>query len=249
MTFALDVITIFPEAVSDYARTSILGRAAAEGHWQLRTLDPRTMTSDPHRTVDDAPYGGGAGMVMRAEPLGALVEHVTDLARPVLALTPAGRPFTQADARRLAAGPGLTLLCGRYEGIDQRALDLVADEEVTVGDFVLAGGEAAALCVIEAVVRLLPGVLGNEASLDEESFAAGLLEYPQYTRPAVWRGREVPAVLLSGDHGAIAAWRHAAALARTRDRRPDLLAARGGLSAAERDLLAAHGLDDPPAGE
>ncbi len=249
MSFAVDVITLFPEAVADYARTSILGRAAAEGHWRLRTLDPRSWTTDVHRTVDDTPYGGGAGMVMRPEPIVDLVESVPDLARPVLALTPAGRPFTQADARRLAAGTGLTLLCGRYEGIDQRAVDLVANEEVSVGDFVLAGGELAALCVMEAVVRLVPGVLGNEDSLEEESFGAGLLEYPHYTRPATYRGRDVPAVLRSGDHAAIAAWRRAQSLARTRDRRPDLLARRGGLSATERELLDRHRLDDPAPGE
>ncbi len=242
MTWRADVITLFPESVAGYASTSVLGRARDRGAWELRTFDPREATDDVHRTVDDTPYGGGAGMVLRADPIVRTVEEHPDLARPLIALTPSGRPFDDAWARELAAGSGATLLCGRYEGFDQRALDLVADEEMSVGDFVLAGGELAALCVIEAVVRLLPGALGNDASPEEETFADGLLEYPQYTKPAAYRGREVPAVLRSGDHGAIARWRRAQALARTLERRPDLIARRGGLSDEDRRLLVAHGL-------
>lgn len=237
MTFPIDVITLFPEAVHDYCATSVLGRAREAGVWRLRTLDPRDETDDAHRTVDDAPMGGGAGMVMKPEPIVRTVRATPDLARPVIALTPAGRRFDQAGARALAASTGFTLLCGRYEGIDQRALDLVADDELSVGDVVLAGGELAALVVIEAVVRLLPGALGNAASATEESFSGGLLEYPQYTRPALYEGRAVPPVLLSGDHGRIARWRHAQSLARTLERRPDLIVARGGLSDEERRIL------------
>ncbi|HET8990529.1 MAG TPA: tRNA (guanosine(37)-N1)-methyltransferase TrmD [Acidimicrobiales bacterium] len=237
MTFAVDVITLFPGAVEDYCATSVLGRAREAGVWRLRTLDPREETDDVHRSVDDAPLGGGAGMVMRAEPIVRTVRATPDLARPVIALTPAGRPFDQDRARALAATSGLTLVCGRYEGIDQRAIDLVCDEELSVGDVVLAGGELAALVVIEAVVRLLPGALGNEASIEEESFAEGLIEYPHYTRPAVFEGRAAPAVLLSGDHGRIARWRRAQSLVRTLERRPDLLERRGGLTAEERALI------------
>lgn len=163
-------------------------------------------------------------MVMKADPIVRTVESVIDLPRPLIAVTPSGRPFTQARARELANGEGFSLLCGRYEGFDQRALDLVVDDEVSVGDFVLAGGELAALCILEATVRLLPGALGNDESVQEESFSDGLLEYPHYTKPAEYRGLEVPEVLRSGDHGRVARWRRAAALQRTKDRRPDLFA-------------------------
>ncbi len=237
MTFAVDVVTLFPRAVADYCGTSVLGRAHEAGVWRLRTLDPRDQTDDAHRSVDDAPFGGGAGMVLRAAPLVRTVRATPDLARPVIALTPAGRPFDQARARALAATSGFTLVCGRYEGIDQRAIDLVCDEELSVGDVVLAGGELAALVVIEAVVRLLPGALGNGASVEEESFDEGLVEYPHYTRPAVFEGLAVPAVLLSGDHGRVARWRRAQSLVRTLERRPDLVERRGGLSDEERRLL------------
>lgn len=243
MTFRVDVLTIFPESVEAYAATSVLGRARERGIWGLRAIDLRDATSDPHRSVDDAPFGGGPGMVMSAEPVLATVAATPDLARPLVALSASGAPFTQARARALAAGPGLALLCGRYEGLDQRAIDLACDEELSVGDFVLAGGELAALCVIESVVRLLPGALGNEGSADDESFADGLLEYPQYTRPAEVGGVGVPEVLRSGDHAAVARWRRAQALARTLARRPDLIAARGGLSAEEAALVAELGED------
>ena len=247
MTLRVDVLTIFPDAVRDYATTSVLGRAAERGVWELRVLDLRDATDDVHRSVDDTPFGGGPGMVLRAEPIVATVESTSDLARPLIALTPSGRPFTQRVARELALGDGVALLCGRYEGVDQRALDLVVDDEVSVGDFVLAGGELAALCVIEAVVRLLPGALGNDDSAVEESFSDGLLEYPQYTKPAVVRGLGVPEVLRSGDHGRIARWRRAQALSRTMARRPDLIAARGGLSDADRAVLAEFAVEEPRA--
>lgn len=224
MTFRVDVLTLFPDIVEHYASSTILGRARERSVWTLRTYDIRDATDDAHRTVDDTPFGGGAGMVMKAEPIVRTVESVPDLPRPLLAVTPSGRPFNQAMARELAGTGGFSLLCGRYEGFDQRALDLVVDDEVSVGDFVLAGGELAALCIVEATVRLLPGALGNDESAQEESFSDGLLEYPQYTKPADYRGLEVPEVLRSGDHGRVARWRRAAALQRTKDRRPDLFA-------------------------
>jgi tRNA (guanine37-N1)-methyltransferase len=200
--------------------------------------DLRDATDDVHRTVDDTPFGGGAGMVLRAEPiLRTLDEHV-DIARPLIALTPSGRRFDQSVARELTALDGFSLLCGRYEGIDQRALDLAVDDEVSLGDFVLAGGELAALCVIEAVVRLKPGALGNDDSSLDESFSEGLLEYPHYTQPAVVRGLAVPEILRSGDHARIARWRRAQSLRGTIQRRPDLITARGGLSKDDDAILA-----------
>jgi tRNA (guanine37-N1)-methyltransferase len=238
----IDVLTLFPEAVTQYAETSVLGRAAEKGVWELRVHDIRDVTNDPHRTVDDTPFGGGAGMVMQAEPIIATVEADPTMPRPVIAMTPSGRPFTHAVAKELSELDGFTLLCGRYEGFDQRALDTVVDDEISLGDFVLAGGELAALCVIEAVVRLVPGALGNDASAEEESFGDGLLEYPHYTKPAVVRGLEVPEILRSGDHGKIARWRHAQALKKTLERRSDLIERRGGLSPEDRKILAEFGL-------
>ena len=237
MTLRVDVLTLFPESVRAYATTSVLGRAQESDVWSLHVHDIRDATSDVHRTVDDTPFGGGAGMVLRAEPIIETVERVHDLARPLFALTPSGRPFTQDVAKELSVLAGFSLLCGRYEGFDQRAIDLVVDDELSLGDFVLAGGELAALCVIEAVVRLLPGALGNDESSVDESFAEGLLEYPHYTKPATVRGRSVPDVLRSGNHAEIARWRRAQALARTLARRPDLIARRGGLSDEDRALL------------
>jgi tRNA (guanine37-N1)-methyltransferase len=224
MSFRVDVLTLFPGLVEHYAQDTILGRAAERGVWELRTHDLREETDDAHRSVDDTPFGGGAGMVLRAEPIVRTVERVIDLPRPLIAVTPSGAPFTQAMARRLATGTGISILCGRYEGFDQRALDTVVDEEISLGDFVLAGGELAALCITEAVVRLLPGALGNDASPEEESFTAGLLEYPHYTKPAEFRGLSVPEVLRSGDHARVDRWRRAQALRRTQTRRPDLWA-------------------------
>ncbi len=240
----IDVLTIFPELVGGFATHSLLGRAVASGQVDLRVHDLRDATTDVHRTVDDAPFGGGAGMVLRPEPIMETIEAV-DPPRPVLALGPGGTTFDQATARRLSDGDGLTLICGRYEGVDQRVLDHVVDEEVSIGDYVLAGGEVAALVVVEAVTRLLPGVMGNRDSAVDESFADGLLEYPQYTRPSSYRGWEVPEVLRSGDHARIARWRRAQSLRRTLDRRPDLVDVRGGLDDQDRALLAEFGLTDP----
>jgi tRNA (guanine37-N1)-methyltransferase len=206
--------------------------------WRFHLYDLRDATDDVHRTVDDTPFGGGAGMVLRAEPILRTLDEHPDIARPLIALTPSGRPFTHAIAQELAAREGFSLLCGRYEGIDQRALDLVVDDEISLGDFVLAGGELAALCVIEAVVRLRPGALGNDESSLDESFSDGLLEYPHYTQPAELRGVAVPEILRSGDHARIARWRRAQALRRTIERRPDLIAARGGLSDEDDAILA-----------
>jgi tRNA (guanine37-N1)-methyltransferase len=237
VTLRVDVLTLFPDSITNYATTSVLGRAGERGVFELHVHDFRDATTDPHRSVDDTPFGGGAGMVLRAEPIVATVESIPDLARPVIALTPSGRVFTHEVALELSALSGFTLLSGRYEGFDQRALDLVADDEISLGDFVLAGGELAALCVIESVVRLLPGGLGNDASSDDESFSDGLLEYPQFTKPADVRGRLVPEILLSGNHERIERWRRAQALRLTLARRPDLIARRGGLSEHDQALL------------
>lgn len=236
MSLRIDVFSIFPEMVDNGAGESVIGRGRSEGHLDIRVHDLRMRTTDVHATVDDAPFGGGAGMVMMPEPLFGAVEAV-DPPRPLLYLSPAGRPFDQAMARELAGSGGFSLLCGRYEGVDERVREHLVDDEVSVGDVVLAGGEVAALVVIEAVGRLVPGVLGNATSTDDESFADGLLEYPHYTRPADFRGWEVPEVLRSGDHGRVARWRRAHALRRTLDRRPDLIEARGGLSADDQRIL------------
>jgi tRNA (guanine37-N1)-methyltransferase len=218
----IDVFTIFPEYLEAPLRASLLGRSRELGLVDLRVHDPRSHTSDPHRSVDDTPFGGGAGMVMAPGPLFAAVEAAQPV-RPLLLLGPSGARFDQRRAEELAGGSGFSLVCGRYEGVDQRVADHLCDGELSVGDYVLAGGEAAALVVIEAVVRLVPGVMGNPDSGADESFAAGLLEYPQYTRPAEFRGWAVPEVLRSGDHARVARWRRAQALHRTRARRPDLL--------------------------
>jgi len=231
----VDVFTIFPGYFDSPLSASLLGRARERGLLDVRLHDPRDWTTDRHRAVDDTPFGGGAGMVMMPEPLFAAVEAV-EPARPLFLLSAAGRPFDQAVAAELAGLGGFSLLCGRYEGVDQRVADHLCDDEISVGDYVLAGGEAAALVVIEAVARLVPGVMGNTESGDDESFGAGLLEYPQYTRPADFRGWPVPEALRSGDHALIARWRRAQALRRTLDRRPDLLGPRA-LTADERRLL------------
>jgi tRNA (guanine37-N1)-methyltransferase len=232
----IDVFTIFPSMVEGFATESLLGKAQARGLIDVRVHDLRSLTTDPHRSVDDAPFGGGAGMVLMPEPLFAAVEAAGP-PRPLFLLGPGGRRLDQSLARSLAGSDGFSLLCGRYEGVDDRVRQHLVDGELSIGDYVLAGGEVAALVVLEAVGRLVPGVLGNEVSADEESFTDGLLEYPQFTRPANFRGWEVPEVLRSGDHGRIARWRRAAALARTLADRPDLIQARGGLSDAEQALL------------
>jgi tRNA (guanine37-N1)-methyltransferase len=233
----IDVFTIFPDMVRQFWAWGVLGRGCAAGVLDLRVHDLRDGADDAHRTVDDAPFGGGAGMVMRPEPVFEVVEAIRP-PRPLLLLDPGGPPFDQATAARLASGDGFSLLCGRYEGVDERIRAELCDGELSVGDVVLAGGEVAAMLVTEAVGRLVPGVLGNDASTVDESFHDGLLEYPQWTRPATFRGVEVPAVLRSGDHGRVARWRRAMAIDRTRRARPDLLVARGGLSDSDERLLA-----------
>jgi tRNA (guanine37-N1)-methyltransferase len=239
----IDVFTIFPGMVEHFAAQSLVGRARGSGALDIRVHDLRAGAADPHRSVDDAPFGGGAGMVLMPEPVFAAVEAV-DPPRPLYFLGPAGRRIDQPLVRELAAGGGFSLLCGRYEGVDQRIVDHLCDGELSVGDVVLSGGEVAAMVVIEATGRLVPGVMGNAASAEDESFGDGLLEYPHYTRPAAFRGWEVPDVLRSGDHGRVARWRRAQALRRTLDRRPDLVDARGGLLATEWALLAEFGLDE-----
>jgi tRNA (guanine37-N1)-methyltransferase len=238
----VEVFTLFPDLVRPWTQASLLGKAARSGVLDLWVHDLRAGAADPHRSVDDSPFGGGPGMVLAPEPVFAAVE-AADPIRPLLLLGPGGRRFDQEWAAELAAGPGFSLLCGRYEGVDQRVADHLVDGELSLGDFVLAGGEAAAVAVIEAVARLVPGVMGNESSSHEESFGDGLLEYPQYTRPQDFRGWQVPEVLRSGDHARVARWRRAQALARTGARRPDLIAARGGLTDDEIALLAEFGLD------
>jgi tRNA (guanine37-N1)-methyltransferase len=211
---------------------SLAGQALEEGIWVLETVDIRDFARDKHRTVDDAPFGGGPGMVMRADVVDAAIAAVTrrEPGLPLVYLTPRGRPLDQAKVRALAGGPGLVLLCGRYEGIDERVLEVWRPEEISLGDFVLSGGEPAATAVIDACVRLLPGVLGQPQSVTEESFERGLLEYPHYTRPRIWRGLEVPEVLISGHHARVGEWRLGEAERITRDRRPDLWMRYAGLA-------------------
>jgi tRNA (guanine37-N1)-methyltransferase len=226
--FAFVLVTLFPELFDSFLAASLIGKALAAGVLGESRVNPRDFTTDVHRTVDDAPYGGGAGMVMKPAPLAAAIARARELAppgTPCVLLGPTGEPFRQATARALAAQPGLILVCGRYEGIDERVKQRHVDLELSLGDYVLSGGEVAAMAVMEATSRLLPGVLGNAESVDEESFAAGLLEYPQYTRPVAFEGLEVPELLRSGDHAKVRDWRRAQALWRTRMRRPDLYAA------------------------
>ena len=218
------VLTLFPEMFPGPLGASLAGKALAAGHWALETVDIRRFARDKHATVDDAPFGGGPGMVMRPDVVDAALASLPADERPAIFLTPRGRLVDQARIKKLAEGPGVALLCGRYEGIDTRVIEARGLEEMSLGDFVLSGGEIAALTVIDAAVRLLPGVVGDAASLDEESFAQGLLEYPHYTRPQDWGGRAVPEVLASGHHEKIKAWRLAQAEELTRQRRPDLWA-------------------------
>jgi tRNA (guanine37-N1)-methyltransferase len=246
----IDVFTLFPEHFDWFVRQRHVSNALSSGS-QIRFRNYRDTTPLSAGQVDDAPYGGGAGMVLMPEPVFAAVE-AADPPRPLLYLSPAGRTFDQGVARELATGPGFSLLCGRYEGVDERIREHLCDGELSIGDVVLSGGEVAAMVVIEAVGRLVPGVMGNDTSADDESFGDGLLEYPHYTRPAEFRGWSVPEILRSGDHARVARWRRAQALRRTLERRPDLVVARGGIDDSERKLLAEFGLDggdvEPPAG-
>lgn len=221
MTWRADVITLFPELFPGPLGASVIGRGMAEGAWSLRAVQLRDFATDRHRTVDDTPSGGGAGMVLRADILAQAIDAVAD-DRPKILMSPRGAPLTQQRVRALAAGPGAIIVCGRFEGVDQRVIEARQLEEISIGDYVLAGGEVAAMVLIEAVVRLLPGVLGAAESHADESFEHGRLEYPHYTRPQVFEGREIPAVLTSGDHGKVEKWRRAESDALTRARRPDL---------------------------
>ncbi len=227
MSFSADVVTLFPELFPGPLGASILGRGLADSLWSLKATQLRDFATDRHRTVDDTPSGGGAGMVLKPDILARAIDQVSPEGdpRPRLLMSPRGRPLDQARVRQLAAGPGVVIVCGRFEGVDQRIIEARGLEEVSIGDYVLAGGEVAAMVVLEAIVRLLPGVLGAAESQVEESFESGLLEYPQYTRPQLFEGREIPAVLTSGDHGKVAAWRRAEAEKLTRERRPDLVEA------------------------
>ncbi len=229
MSWSAAVLTLYPEMFPGPLGLSLAGRALEEGIWSLETVQIRDFATDRHRSVDDTPAGGGAGMVMRADVLAAAVDHVLAgrPSAPLLAMTPRGRPLNQPLVRELAGGPGVSILCGRFEGIDERLFEARPIVEVSLGDFVLSGGETAALALLDACVRLLPGVMGAASSGEEESFESGLLEYPHYTRPVIWEGRTIPEVLRSGDHARIAAWRRSQAAADTRSRRPDLVERHG----------------------
>ena len=221
MSWQATVLTIFPEMLPGPLAYSLAGKALAAGIWRLETVDIRDFAGDKHRSVDDAPFGGGPGMVLRPDVLDAAIDGAGGVG-PLIHLSPRGRPLDQERVRDLAMMPGVRLICGRFEGVDERVVEARAIEEVSLGDFVLSGGEPAAIALIDACVRLLPGVVGCAETLAEESFAEGLLEYPHYTRPQIWQGRAVPEVLVSGDHGRIRAWRRAEAERLTRERRPDL---------------------------
>src|SRR5689334_10590034 len=221
MGWRATVLTIFPEMLPGPLAHSLAGKALRSGLWRLETVDIRDFARDKHRSVDDAPFGGGPGMVMRPDVLDAAIEGAGGTGR-LLLLSPRGRPLDQETVRAFANGPGVTLICGRFEGVDERVIENRSIEEISLGDFVLSGGEPAAIALIDACVRLLPGVVGRAETLEEESFAAGLLEYPHYTRPQVWQGQAVPEVLVSGDHRRIAEWRREQAERLTRERRPDL---------------------------
>jgi len=225
MVWRASVVTLFPEMFPGPLGVSLAGRALQDDVWSLETINPRDFAIDKHRSVDDTPFGGGPGMVLRPDVLAAAIETAAGKDdRPRLLMTPRGTPISQERVRALAAGPGAVVVCGRFEGVDERVVSACGLEEIAVGDAVLSGGEPAALLVLDACVRLLPGVMGHEGSGEDESFERNLLEYPQFTKPQEWRGMSVPDVLLSGDHKAVAAWRKAEALKRTRARRPDLFA-------------------------
>ena len=221
MTFAATVLTLYPEMFPGPLGLSLAGRALREGRWSLDAVNIRDFATDRHRSVDDTPAGGGAGMVLRADVVACALDGVSD-GRPVVAMTPRGAPLTQARVHKLATGPGAIIVCGRFEGFDERLFDARPIEQVSIGDYILSGGETGALVLLDACIRLLPGVMGAPSSGVDESFEMGLLEYPHYTRPAEWEGRTVPEVLRSGDHARIKAWRKAMAETETRLRRPDL---------------------------
>ncbi|MCF1744880.1 tRNA (guanosine(37)-N1)-methyltransferase TrmD [Paradevosia shaoguanensis] len=225
MSFDADVITLFPDLFPGPLGASVLGRGMADGLWSLKATQLRSFAHDRHHTVDDTPSGGGAGMVLKPDILAAAIDAIAPEGdpRPKILMSPRGKPLTQVRARELALGPGAVVVCGRFEGVDQRVIEARQLEEISIGDYVLAGGEVAAMVLLEAVVRLIPGVLGGADSHADESFENGLLEYPQYTRPQVFEGREIPAVLTSGDHGKIAKWRRERSVELTKARRPDLL--------------------------
>jgi tRNA (guanine37-N1)-methyltransferase len=227
MQFNTSIITLFPEAFPGTLGVSLIGKALRDGVWSLETVQLRDFGQGPHKNVDDTPAGGGAGMVLRADVAAAAIDSIPRNHRPIIYLSPRGKPLSQAMAREWAAGPGVILFCGRFEGLDERVIEAREMQEVCVGDAVLAGGEAAALVLLEACVRLLPGVLGNEASTVEESFSDGLLEHPQYTRPREFEGRTIPDILTSGDHAKVEAWRKAQRQQLTAQRRPDLPGTRG----------------------
>ncbi|GAA4717829.1 tRNA (guanosine(37)-N1)-methyltransferase TrmD [Sphingomonas lutea] len=231
MTWAATILTLYPEMFPGPLGISLAGKALQDSIWALNTVQIRDFATDKHRSVDDTPAGGGAGMVLKPDVLAAAIDSVSD-GRPILAMTPRGTPLTQARVRQLAAGEGVILLSGRFEGFDERIIEARDVESVSIGDYVLSGGEVAAMVVLDACVRLLPGVMGAASSGEEESFESGLLEYPHYTRPVTWEGRTIPEVLRSGDHAKIAAWRLERAREDTRLRRPDLIERHGGASQA-----------------
>jgi len=225
VTFRATILTLYPEMFPGHLGLSLAGKALERGQWSIDPVQIRDFAEDKHRTVDDTPAGGGAGMVLKPDILARAIDHVSsDDRRPRLLMSPRGRPLTQKRVRELAAGEGVVIVCGRFEGVDQRVIDARELEEVSIGDYILSGGEPAALTLLDAVVRILPGVMGNALSGTHESFEEGLLEYPHYTRPQIFEGRDIPAVLTSGNHAEIDKWRHRQALELTRERRPDLLA-------------------------